>query len=175
MRYLPIAEPARFAPPIRLLVQVYDALCPFVNLSFIDNFPGASRTHDMRSPGGAEETRQKPPGFRDEALPSQPSAQEQAQAPEGRNPLGAIGSSDATSVTGKAVDEKEGQSALSHDPLVGMAPIDKWGIKGLRTLMNNYQDYTALVTGMDPTGFGVDLTSPSYVILKEEPSSEQAY
>lgn len=42
-----------------------------------------------------------------------------------------------------------------------MAPIDRWGIKGLRTLMNNYPDYTALMTGMDPTGFGLDLTSPA--------------
>ena len=146
---------------MRLPRQVFIALCSIGKLFVTKDSLGASRTHDMRSPGGAEETRQKPPGFRDDALPPQPSAQEQTQAPEGRNPLGAIGSSDATSVTGKAVDEKEGQSALAHDPLAGMAPIDKWGIKGLRTLMNNYQDYTALVTGMDPTGFGVDLTSPS--------------
>lgn len=115
----------------------------------------------MRSASGAEETRQKPPGFRDDTLPSQSSAQDQAQAAEGRNPLGAIGSNEATSGIGKAGDDKDAQSSMVHDPLAGMAPIDKWGIKGLRTLMNNYPDYTALVTGMDPTGFGLDPTSPA--------------
>lgn len=85
--------------------------------------------------------------------------QEQAQLSDGRNPLGAIGSNDASS--GKPDDEKENQSPAVHDPLAGMAPIDRWGIKGLRTLMNNFPDYTALMTGMDPTGFGLDLTSPA--------------
>lgn len=78
---------------------------------------------------------------------------------DGRNPLGAIGSNDTPS--GKTGDEKESESPVVHDPLAGMAPIDRWGIKGLRTLMNNYPDYTALMTGMDPTGFGLDLTSPA--------------
>lgn len=40
-----------------------------------------------------------------------------------------------------------------------MAPIDKWGIKGLRTLMNNYPDYQAAITGMDPQQFGLNLQS----------------
>ncbi|KAK7750370.1 hypothetical protein SLS62_007669 [Diatrype stigma] len=122
---------------------------------------GASRTLELRSTSGPEETRQKPPGFRDEGLTSQLSAsvQEQAQLSDGRNPLGAIGSNDASS--GKPDDEKENQSPAVHDPLAGMAPIDRWGIKGLRTLMNNFPDYTALMTGMDPTGFGLDFTSPA--------------
>jgi CCR4-NOT transcription complex subunit 2 len=42
-----------------------------------------------------------------------------------------------------------------------MSEIDKWGIKGLRTLMNNYPDYNACITGMDPTTIGFDLTSPA--------------
>ncbi|KAI1243996.1 hypothetical protein MGN70_013864 [Eutypa lata] len=143
--------------------------------------PGALRTHELRSASGVEETRQKPPGFRDEALTSsQASAQDQAaaaaaaQLTDGRNPLGAIGSNDTPSSGGKAGggggvvgsggDEKDGESpVVVHDPLAGMAPIDRWGIKGLRTLMNNYPDYTALMTGMDPTGFGLDLTSPAPV------------
>lgn len=120
---------------------------------------GSSRTHELRSAGAAEETRQKPPGFRDEGSTPQPTGQDQAQLTDGRNPLGAIGTIDTSS--GKAEDEKEGQSPVVHDPLSGMAPIDKWGIKGLRTLMNNYPDYTALMTGMDPTGFGLDLASPA--------------
>ncbi|RYP71415.1 hypothetical protein DL771_004782 [Monosporascus sp. 5C6A] len=118
---------------------------------------GASRSHELRSAGGAEESRQKPPGFRDDSLASTPSAQDQSQITDGRNPLGAIGSNDTPS--GKA-DEKENQPPLAHDPLAGMAPIDKWGIKGLRLLMHNYPDYAALMAGMDPAGFGLDLSSP---------------
>ena len=45
------------------------------------------------------------------------------------------------------------------DPLEGMPEVDKWGIKGLRTLMNNYPDYHAMVVGMDPTSLGLDMGS----------------
>lgn len=45
------------------------------------------------------------------------------------------------------------------DPLEGMSEIDRWGIKGLRTLMNNYPDYHAMVVGMDPTSLGLDMSS----------------
>ncbi|KAI1386345.1 uncharacterized protein F4822DRAFT_409708 [Hypoxylon trugodes] len=120
---------------------------------------GASRQQDIRSTGtgGGDEGRQKPPGFREDSLASQASAQDPATSVEGRNPLGAIGSSDGPS--GKT-DQEEDQSPSVHDPLAGMAPIDKWGIKGLRTLMNNYPDYNAAVTGLDPTTLGLDFTSP---------------
>jgi hypothetical protein len=40
-----------------------------------------------------------------------------------------------------------------------MAPIDKWGLKGIRTLMNNFPDYNALTCGMDPAALGVDMRS----------------
>ncbi|KAL7627562.1 hypothetical protein AAE478_001755 [Parahypoxylon ruwenzoriense] len=123
--------------------------------------PGTSRPQDIRSAGsgGNEEGRQKPPGFREDNLTSQSSAQDPAPSTDGRNPLGAIGSNDASSA--KANEEKDDQSPSVHDPLAGMTPIDRWGIKGLRTLMNNYPDYSAAVTGLDPTTFGVDLSSPA--------------
>ncbi|KAI1776835.1 hypothetical protein F4818DRAFT_411937 [Hypoxylon cercidicola] len=118
---------------------------------------GASRPQDIRSSGtGGDEGRQKPPGFREDHSASQ-STQDPTSAVDGRNPLGAIGSNDTPS--GKN-DQKDDQSPAVHDPLSGMAPIDKWGLKGLRTLMNNYPDYNAAVTGLDPTQLGVDLTSP---------------
>lgn len=91
-------------------------------------------------------------------------SQSSTQDPAALNPLGAIGaigaigSNDASS--NKNGDQKDDQSPSVHDPLAGMAPIDKWGIKGLRTLMNNYPDYNAAVTGLDPTTLGVDFTSP---------------
>ena len=57
---------------------------------------------------------------------------------------------------------KEGQNGDAQeviDPLAGMSPVDKWGIKGLRMLMNNYPDYHAMVVGMDPSSLGLDLGS----------------
>ncbi|KAI1505303.1 CobW/HypB/UreG, nucleotide-binding domain-containing protein [Biscogniauxia marginata] len=121
--------------------------------------PAMPRPQEIRSAGGNDEARQKPPGFRDDPLASQSSPQDPSQSTEGRNPLGAIGTNDAPS--GKTKDDKEPQSQSVHDPLAGMAPIDKWGIKGLRTLMNNYPDYSAAITGIDPTTLGLDLTSPA--------------
>ncbi|KAI2629454.1 hypothetical protein GGS21DRAFT_526290 [Xylaria nigripes] len=132
-----------------------------------------SRTTDVRSPdsapldltrsldvrSGHDENRQKPPGFRDDALPSQ-SPKDAAHSAEGRNPLGAIGTNEPQN---KNKENEDAPSPAVRDPLAGMAEIDKWGIKGLRTLMNNYPDYSACVTGMDPTAFGLDLGSPTMI------------
>lgn len=74
---------------------------------------------------------------------------------EGRSTLGTIGND----ASGKARDEKESQTPAVHDPLAGMAPIDRWGIKGLRTLMNNFPDYSSAVTGVDPNHLGLNLPS----------------
>lgn len=56
---------------------------------------------------------------------------------------------------GKSKDEAIG----TVDPLSGMPAADKWGIKGLRTLMHNYPDYHAMVLGMDPSSLGLDMSS----------------
>lgn len=61
---------------------------------------------------------------------------------------------------GKLQEDTENQGPELIDPLAGMPEVDKWGIKGLRTLMNNYPDYHAMVVGMDPSTLGIDLTSP---------------
>lgn len=60
---------------------------------------------------------------------------------------------------GKSKDDKTSQHPDPVDPLAGMAAVDKWGIKGLRTLMNNYPDFHAMVVGMDPSTLGLDLSS----------------
>jgi CCR4-NOT transcription complex subunit 2 len=78
-------------------------------------------------------------------------------APELRNPLGVIGK-DAPGSRPNEDGDTRGQEV--QDPLAGMAEIDKWGIKGLRTLMNNYPDYNAMVIGIDPSTLGLDLSSP---------------
>lgn len=76
--------------------------------------------------------------------------------PESRNPLGAIGNDGSAE---NPRDDLDGQTPEVVDPLAGMAEVDKWGIKGLRTLMNNYPDYHAMVVGMDPSSFGLDMSS----------------
>jgi CCR4-NOT transcription complex subunit 2 len=81
---------------------------------------------------------------------------------EARNPLGAIGVNELLLTKGKKEEEEEIRSPEPQDPLAGMSEADKWGFKGLRTLMNNYPDYNALVTGIDPSTLGFDLSSAEY-------------
>jgi CCR4-NOT transcription complex subunit 2 len=106
-----------------------------------------------------EEAHQKPAPFREGSVASQTSLPGAiGMASDLRNPLGAIGK-DAPS--GRS--HEDGQSRRQtdvQDPLAGMAEVDKWGLKGLRTLMNNYPDYNAMVIGIDPSTLGLDLTSP---------------
>ncbi|CAJ2513619.1 Uu.00g017380.m01.CDS01 [Anthostomella pinea] len=123
--------------------------------------PGLPRPQELRSAGGHDEARQKPPGFREGSLASQSSPQDPAQLSEGRNLLGEIGGMSTDTPSGRTKDDQDTQSPSVHDPLAGMAPIDRWGLKGLRTLMNNYPDYNAAVTGIDPTTLGLDLASPA--------------
>jgi hypothetical protein len=47
----------------------------------------------------------------------------------------------------------------SGDLLEGMSDEDKWGIKGLKTLLANYPDYNTLILGIDPAELGLDLNS----------------
>jgi hypothetical protein len=113
------------------------------------------RPQDTRSPAGEEEVRQKPPGYREDS----------ADAASGRNPLGAIGNDPPS---GKGKEEEKATASQVQDPLEGMAPIDKWGLKGLRTLMNNFPDYNALTCGIDPATLGVDMRSTEYVLILQE-------
>lgn len=131
------------------------------------------RPQGPRSPTGDEEPRQKPPGYREDSLASISSVGDTpSQASGNRNPLGAIGN-DAP--TGKAKEEEKGRPVEYQDPLEGMAPIDKFGLKGLHTLMNNFPDYNALTCGVDPAGLGLNLSSPDaistqiYSLFDDEP------
>ncbi|KAL2135988.1 hypothetical protein VTI74DRAFT_6037 [Chaetomium olivicolor] len=112
-----------------------------------------ARPQDPRSPVGDEETRQKAAGYR-EGTPD---------AVGGRNPLGAIGNDPPTA---KGKEEEKSPASQVQDPLEGMAPIDKWGLKGLRTLMNNFPDYNALTCGIDPSSLGVDMRSSDMLSTK---------
>ncbi|KAL7899249.1 hypothetical protein HDV64DRAFT_248001 [Trichoderma sp. TUCIM 5745] len=79
---------------------------------------------------------------------------------DGRGSLGVIGSEGPN---GRLAERKDSQAADVVDPLAGMAAVDKWGIKGLRTLMNSYPDYHSMIIGMDPGSFGLDLSSPDLI------------
>jgi len=119
------------------------------------------RPQDPRSPVGEEDSRQKPSGYREDSLASHSSVGDGPALLSGnRNPLGAIGNDPPT---GKLKEEEKGRANEFQDPLEGMAPIDKWGIKGLRTLMNNHPDYNGLVCGADPSVLGLNLNSTEYV------------
>ncbi|KAL1902643.1 transcriptional regulator [Sporothrix stenoceras] len=85
-----------------------------------------------------------------------------AQSPigeaDGRSSIGAIGG--GGDAAGNLREESEAAANASQDPLAGTAPIDRWGMKGLRTLLNN-PEYSAMISGwgLDLNTLGVDLNS----------------
>ncbi|KAL2169265.1 hypothetical protein VTG60DRAFT_6268 [Thermothelomyces hinnuleus] len=111
-----------------------------------------ARPQDPRSPA-EDESRQKGTGYREDS----------ADPVGGKNPHGAIGNDPPT---GKGKEEEKGSASQVQDPLEGMAPIDKWGLKGLRALMNNFPDYNALTCGLDPASLGVDMRSTDLLSAK---------
>ncbi|KAM3432801.1 hypothetical protein MY4824_006318 [Beauveria thailandica] len=83
--------------------------------------------------------------------------------------IGNGGGSPGLSLQDSLINKIKGDEAQSPvDPLAGMPDADKWGLKGMRTLMSNYPDYHALVVGMDPSSLGLDIQSP-------DPISTQIY
>ncbi|KAG5981108.1 hypothetical protein E4U55_003296 [Claviceps digitariae] len=74
----------------------------------------------------------------------------------GSNPSGAVVNEN---LSAKLRDEKEAQAPEAVDPLPGMSDSDKYGLKGLRTLMNNNPDYHGMIIGTDPTTMGLDMSS----------------
>ncbi|PHH90473.1 hypothetical protein CDD83_3568 [Cordyceps sp. RAO-2017] len=132
--------------------------------------PDSSRAPDAKRP---EEMRQRTAMFRDVGF-SKPSTGNDGtiQAAGASSQLGAIGNDGSL---GKSKDDKASRHPEAVDPLAGMAAVDKWGIKGLRTLMNNYPDFHAMVVGMDPNTLGLDLGSQElispqiYSLFDEQP------
>jgi len=70
--------------------------------------------------------------------------------------------------SGESREDRELQPPEGIDLLAGMPEADKWGIKGLKTLMNNHSDYQAMVIGLDHGTLGLDVNSP-------DPISSQVY
>lgn len=109
------------------------------------NRQGSSRPQERKVSVGEDGVRQK---LRDDSTLA-------SNAPDG-SIQESRASLDASSGKGK---ESELHPPELVDPLAGMPAEDKWGIKGLRTLMSNYSDYHAMVVGMDPTSLGLDISS----------------
>ncbi|KAF4587331.1 General negative regulator of transcription subunit 2 [Ophiocordyceps camponoti-floridani] len=136
--------------------------------------PGGGASASSRAPDAKrpDDMRQKAPMFRDDGFGKTPAGDGAMQATGARSQLGAIGNEGSQ---GKLKDDKASQHPEAVDPLAGMAAVDKWGIKGLRTLMNNYPDFHAMVVGMDPSTLGLDLStqeliSPQiYSLFDEQP------
>ncbi|KAM0277103.1 hypothetical protein ACHAQH_006047 [Verticillium albo-atrum] len=88
---------------------------------------------------------------------SAPTADSQSQ--DASNPHGSTGIN-ASASRSKDKETQDAEDSDAQDPLAGMAPIDKFGIKGLRTMMNNNPSYAALMHGMDPNDLGLNVNSP---------------
>ena len=129
---------------------------------------GMQRQQDMRGATSEEDTRQK---RREDSMASQPSLTLDGPLQiESRNPHGAIGGaigsaigsavgsaigSDAASSKGK--DEQKSKATGREDPLADMAPVDRWGLKGLQALLQMYPESMRL--GVSPNAYGLDLSS----------------
>lgn len=141
--------------PVHLLVWL------ILNLRYslprLADFPTGTRPSEGRSSITEDDARQKS-AFREDGAASQTSLPDgPSQSAEGRNPIGAIGN-DASS--GKGVEPPaEASTSAAQEPLAGMSEADKWGIKGLLTLMAKYPSYHALVHGLNPAELGLDLSS----------------
>ncbi|KAM0202916.1 hypothetical protein ACHAPI_001084 [Fusarium lateritium] len=109
------------------------------------------------APGSSRPQDGKPPGL--ELDPRQKSAREE-EPTESASPMAEF-NAEPTSLRTK--DDQDTHASEVIDPLAGMAAVDKWGLKGLRTLMNNHPDYHAMVVGMDPGSLGLDISSQEYV------------
>ncbi|KAL1874436.1 transcriptional regulator [Diaporthe australafricana] len=123
--------------------------------------PVGTRPSEGRSSITEDDARQKSAFREDGIAPQPPLSDGPSQAAEIRNPLGAIGN-DASSSKGVEIPA-EASSSTVQEPLAGMSEADKWGIKGLLTLMAKYPSYHALVHGLNPTELGLDLSSEARI------------
>lgn len=126
-----------------------------------------SRANDARSPSGGEllpicTSAARPSlltltGSRSQEAEAAPDQASGDKASEGARVSG------NGAATSKSKEDKATQAPKAVDPLEGMPQDDRYGLKGLRTMMNNYPDFHATVVGIDPVGLGLDLASQEYV------------
>lgn len=109
---------------------------------------------------------------------------EQPSNTDNRNPHGAIGAigtagGSSSASAGKAKAEAPEPSTNNgtpnaQDPLAGMTDAQKWGLPGLRHLMNTDPTYSAFLQGIEAPTLGLDLQSPEYV-SHFRPTMREAY
>jgi len=104
--------------------------------------------------------RQKNGAFREDSVASQSSLLGQAPPSDNRNPHGAIGNDTSN---GKGKEIQDNGAADMQDPLAGISPADRFGLKGLRHMMSAHPDFQSFLTGVDPAALGLDLNSHEYV------------
>ncbi|CAK7199982.1 transcriptional regulator [Sporothrix eucalyptigena] len=115
--------------------------------------PVGTRPQETRSLAAEEEAaRQKQDG--DAASVSA------AAASTGQSPIGEGSGRNGNGAASAKLEEGEAASNAVQDPLSNMAPIDRWGMKGVRTLLSN-PEYSGLVSsfGLDLNSLGVDVNS----------------
>ncbi|KAB5576565.1 CobW/HypB/UreG, nucleotide-binding domain-containing protein [Coniochaeta sp. 2T2.1] len=120
-----------------------------------------SQSHDARSSAGDDDLRQRNGTLREDSMASQSSPPGQEPPPEARNPHGAIGND---SSNGKAKESKENGLPDVPDPLAGLTPTERYGLKGLRHLVATQPHYQTLMNGIDPAALGLDLQSNDMMI-----------
>lgn len=99
--------------------------------------------------------RQKSGPFREDSMASQGSGN------ENRNPHGAIGNDP---LNGKGKEGKDSGLPEVQDPMAPLSASEKFGLKGLRHLMNVHPDYNAFLNGVDSSMLGIDLTTNEYAL-----------
>ncbi|KAG5997845.1 hypothetical protein E4U52_002708 [Claviceps spartinae] len=124
-----------------------------------------TRANDARSPPGIGLPRGQEPkrSTADEDRRQKPSSRVSKSGTaggSGPDPSGGIVTDD---VSAKLRDEQDTQAPEAVDPLAGMSEIEKYGLKGLRTLMNNNPDYHSMILGTDPTTMGLDMSSQEMI------------
>lgn len=107
--------------------------------------------------------RQKNGGLREDSVASQSSLLGQVPPSDNRNPHGAIGNDPSN---GKRKESKDNGVPDAQDPLAGVPPADRFGLKGLRHMMSAHPDFQSFLTGVDPSALGIDLNANEYVFAK---------
>ncbi|EFW98435.1 not2 family protein [Grosmannia clavigera kw1407] len=132
--------------------------------------PVGTRPQETRNPAADDEVRIKQNPFGEEVRAAQSQLADVVPQPstDPRIAMAAIGTDAVSSKSG--TDDSLGSSSSAKDPLAGMVPNDKWGLKGLRALLVKEPGYSAAISG-----FGLDLASLNVDLGSTELLSTQVY
>ncbi|CAK7568415.1 MAG: transcriptional regulator [Sporothrix epigloea] len=129
--------------------------------------PVGTRPQDTRSLTADEEAARRKQDSDAASVAAASTVQSPIGEPSGRNPP--IGTARLGNGPSSAKQQEEGEAAAVQDLLANMAQIDRWGMKGIRTLLSN-PEYSGVVSS-----FGLDLTSLGVELNTNELLSTQTY